>query len=358
MDMHMQRIEKLQNLITERGIDAALITSGENIRYFSGFTSDESALLVAKGKAALFTDFRYLIQAREQMPEEIRLVETSRNNAFAPLKAFVEEYSVASIAFEAEALTVDRFESYRPLTGDWKPLGSEISALRLQKGEDEIASLQRAQDIADRAYEAFLDRVHPGMTELEAAAELNYLGAKFGSEGPSFETIMGSGPNGAMCHAVPGERKLQNGDLVVVDFGCIKDGYHSDTTRTFGIGKLDPELVKIYNIVREAQQRALDALKPGMPGAELDRIARDFIAEKGYGPCFGHSLGHGVGLLIHEAPYASTSSKDLLLPGTTITVEPGIYLEGKGGVRIEDCCVLTEDGFIDLTHLPKELIIL
>lgn len=225
------------------------------------------------------------------------------------------------------------------------------------KSPDEIESLRRAQQLADRSFSELLGRVHAGMTEREVVAELNYIGARLGSEGPSFDPIAGSGPNGAMCHAVPSERRLQAGDLVVLDFGCVVDGYHSDMTRTFAVGHASDECRRIYDIVREAHERALDALRAGVTGRALDAVARDYIAAQGYGACFGHSLGHGFGLEIHEEPRASTRSETVFEPGMTITIEPGIYVEGLCGVRIEDCCVVTEDGYIDLVSSPKELLI-
>lgn len=353
-----KRIEKLRALLKSEGLDAAMITSGENIRYFSGFTSDESLLLISLTDATLFTDFRYLIQARGQLPKEVSLTEYDRTNKYEVVLDKMQAFGVSALAFEEGSMTVGRFEKLKPLAKEWKPLGSEISKLRLIKSDEEIVSLQKAQAIADKAYTELLKRVKAGMSELDVVAELNYLCTKFGSEGPSFDPIVGSGPNGAMCHAVPGERKLTSGDLVVVDFGCIKDGYHSDMTRTFGVGNVDDELKKIYGIVQNVQQTCLDALKPGITGKELDGIARGMIAKAGYGDCFGHGLGHGVGLLIHEAPSASVVSTDTFESGMTITVEPGIYLEGHGGVRIEDCCVLTKDGHINFGKLPKDLIIL
>jgi len=196
------------------------------------------------------------------------------------------------------------------------------------------------------------------MSERDLCAELVYICTKLGSEGPAFEPIIGSGPNSAMCHAVVTDRKIKRGDLVVVDFGCVVDGYRSDMTRTFGVGKIDPELVTVYQIVREAQELALRSLRAGINGKALDAIAREYITDKGYGEHFGHGLGHGIGLEVHEAPSASEHSKDNLAPGMTITIEPGIYLEGRGGVRIEDCCVVTENGFINLVSSAKDLIII
>ncbi len=353
-----ERLARLCAQLNEKKLDAVLITSAVNMRYLCGFTSCDATLLVTLRDMVLFTDFRYLIQAKEQTGGLCAITEINRTNLYERLADALGERNVASCGFEQDVVSYSQYKRFSALPITLKPFGNELAELRLVKTGDETALLQKAQSIADQAYAAFLSRVKPGMTELEAVAELNYACSLLGSEEPSFDPIVGSGPNGAMCHAVPGERKLQAGDLVVVDFGCTFGGYRSDMTRTFGVGKISEELRRVYDIVREAQQRALDACKPGVSGAALDAAARDFIAAKGYGDCFGHGLGHGFGLEIHEAPSASMASKDVLRPGMTVTVEPGIYLEGKGGVRIEDCCVLTETGHLNLVHTPKELLIL
>lgn len=352
--MDTKHVEKLNELLAENGLDAALVTSVENIRYFSGFTSCDAVLLVTKHERLLFTDFRYFIQAREQAPD-FTLVEVTFENQNRKIEEALLRNSVKRCAFEQSKVSVAEFEGYKKMPVEFIPFGEKITSLRLIKDAEEIKCLQIAQSMADAAYKEFLTRVHPGMTELECVAELNYACAKQGSEGPSFDPIVGSGPNGAMCHAVPGNRRLQAGDLVVVDFGCIYHGYHSDMTRTFGVVEVSDELRKIYDITLEAQLKALEALKAGVSGKALDAIARDYIESFGYGKDFGHSLGHGFGLEIHEAPRASTTSCDEFVEGMTITVEPGIYLEGKGGVRIEDCCVVTKEGKINLVCSPKEL---
>lgn len=348
------RTDSLREKMAAAGLDAVLISSLENIRYLSGFTSVDALLLITKKEQLLFTDFRYFIQAREQAPD-YALVEITYEDLNAKITEALLRNGAKSCGFEENKVTVAEFDGYREMPASFVPFAKEITALRLIKSAEEIACLQKAQSMADAAYATFLTRVHSGMTELEAVAELNYACALNGSEGPSFDPIVGSGPNGAMCHAVPGERRLQKGDLVVVDFGCIYRGYHSDMTRTFGIGEISSELHKIYDITLEAQLKTLDALRAGITGKALDAVARDYIASKGYGENFGHGLGHGFGLEIHEAPRASAASKDTLLDGMTVTVEPGIYLEGKGGVRIEDCCVVRNDGKINLVSSPKEL---
>ena len=350
-----ERVEKLRKLLSENRLDGALLTGLTAIRYYSGFTSDEAALIVTMDHASLLTDFRYTIQAREQSPD-FEVVETGRGNLIPDVDRLLKADKCRRVAFEERTMTVATFEKYKALDFEFVPFSEEMNKPRLIKTADEVASLQRAQNMADEGFKILLSRIGSGMTEKEVAAELDYINAKLGSECPSFDTIVGSGPNGAMCHAIPGDRRLQKGDLVVLDFGCVYNGYHSDMTRTFAVGEVDDFSKKIYDIVRTAQQKALDALKGGITGKALDAIARDYIASKGYGETFGHSLGHGFGLMIHEAPNASTVSEWTLEPGMTITVEPGIYIEGRLGVRIEDCCVVTETGKIDLVSSTKELL--
>lgn len=350
-----QRLEILRQNLKKSGLDAALITSGVNIRYYSGFTSPDAVLAVTQKDAYLVTDFRYTIQAKAQTKGCAEVVETTYADQTPRIRGFFERDGAKRAGFEQNHLSVGAFEEYKTFPVEWTPFHETITAPRLYKSAGEIASLQAAQSVADKSYAEFLSRVHSGMTELEATAELLYVCAKNGSEAPSFDPIVAGGPNGAMCHAVPGKRKLQKGDLVVVDFGCVIDGYHSDMTRTFGIGPVGAEEKQIYEIVRTAQQMALDALTGGVSGRALDAVARDYIAGKGYGAAFGHGLGHGFGLEIHEPPRASLSSEDTLAAGMTITVEPGIYVENLCGVRIEDCCVVTETGHLNLVTTPKEL---
>ena len=350
-----ERVEKLRRILGENRLDGALITGLTAIRYYSGFTSDEAALVVTHKNASLLTDFRYTIQAREQSPD-FEVVEVGRGALLPTVDKLLKADGCRRVAFEDLTMTVSAYDRYKTLDYEFIPFSVEMDKPRLIKTADEIASLQRAQNMADEGFKTLLTRIGSGMTEKEVAAELDYIHAKLGSECPSFDTIVGSGPNGAMCHAIPGSRRLQKGDLVVLDFGCVYNGYHSDMTRTFAVGEPDDFAKRIYDIVLIAQQKALDALKAGITGKELDAVARDYIASKGYGECFGHSLGHGFGLEIHESPNASTASEWKLEPGMTITIEPGIYIEGKLGVRIEDCCVVTETGKIDLVSSTKELL--
>ena len=351
-----ERCDKRTAVLEEKGLDCALVTSKTNIRYFADFPSDEAVLVISKERRVLLTDFRYIIQANQLSAPTFEIVETSRAIAADEIAAVLREIGAKKCAFEDGYLTVRAFNNYRDLPVELVPLTPEIDRCRLVKSEFEIECLKKAQSIADAAFAELITVIRSGMTEKEVANELDHLLRVHGADENSFDTIVGSGPNGALPHAVPGQRKLREGDLVVIDFGCRYNGYCSDMTRTIAVGEICDELKKIYAITRRAQQKALDVLTPNMEAKTLDAAARDVITEEGYGKLFGHSLGHGFGLDIHEAPYASTRSEDLLIPGTTITVEPGIYIEDLGGVRIEDDCVLTEDGFINLAKTTKDLI--
>ena len=350
------RIEALRKSLISASLDAALITSGENIRYYSGFSSVDGTFLVTHKSTYLVTDFRYTIQAKAQTKGLCEVVEAGFADQKDRIRDFLAGDGCKRAAFEEGAMTVGEFREYEAMPVEWVPFSAQTSLPRLYKSAEEVESLQSAQRIADKSFLEWLGRIGAGMTELEATAELNYVCAKNGSEKASFDPIVAGGPNGAMPHAEPGERKLQKGELVVADFGCMVNGYHSDMTRTFAIGNVDDESKEVYEIVKTAQQMALDCLKSGVSGKALDAAARDYITQKGYGAQFGHGLGHGFGLLIHEPPRASFLSDDTLTSGMTITVEPGIYLGGKFGVRIEDCCVVTEDGCLNLVGVTKELI--
>ena len=351
-----QRIETLREILRDSSLDAALVTSGVNIRYYSGFTSSDGMFLVTHKAAYLITDFRYTIQAKAQTKGYSEVVEATFAEQHERIRGFLQADGCERVAFEEQSMSVGEFGVYQAMPFEWVPFSAELTKPRLYKSAEEIESLQRAQRIADQSFLEWLGRVHAGMTEQEAAAELNYVCMKNGSEGISFDPIVAGGPNGAMCHAVPGTRKLRQGDLVVTDFGCVVDGYHSDMTRTFAIGEIDAKSKEIYEIVKTAQRMALSALKIGVSGKALDAVARDYIKSCGYGEAFGHGLGHGFGLEIHEPPRASFASEDILTSGMTVTVEPGIYVEGKCGVRIEDCCVVTEEGCLNLVSVTKDLI--
>ncbi len=352
------RIDKLLKKLAGKNIDAAIITSQVNRRYFSGFTGSNGVVIVSAAGRVLLTDFRYTIQAGQQCAGICEVRQVSRSITPQEVESVLNEFGAKVVAFEDAAMTVAEYNGYAGLPFEFVPSSADICGCRIVKDAYEISMMQKAQDCADAGFKELIKHAKVGMTEIELRNELDYFMRRFGADENSFDTIVGSGPNGALCHAYPGPRKIQPGDMVVIDFGSRVNGYCSDMTRTVAFGEPAPEMRKIYDIVLAAQLRTLGILRPNMVASELDLCARDFITEHGYGECFGHSLGHGFGLEVHENPYANSRSTELLVPGSTITVEPGIYVEGLGGVRIEDCCVLTEDGFINMCHTTKDLIIL
>ncbi len=352
-----KRCNKLVDEMKKMNISAMLVTSETSSRYFSGFTGDNVLLVISGEHRILFTDFRYTIQAKQQSMGAFEVNEVSSMDAEL-VKNTLSSLGATTVGYEDETMTVRKFNAWKDLPFEFVPSSDLLTQQRVVKSEEEIEYLKIAQQVSDKAFAMLLDFIKPGMTEKEVANELDYLLKKCGADEPSFDTIVGSGENGALCHAVPGDRKLREGDLVVIDFGSRVNGYCSDMTRTIAIGEPCDELKKIYNIVREAQAKALSQLKAGLGCKEFDAIARDYITEHGYGKMFGHSLGHGFGLEIHETPFASIRGKGEFKAGMTITCEPGIYVEGLGGVRIEDCTVVTDDGYINLCSTTKDLIVI
>jgi len=355
--MH-DRTARLRAQMQASNLDAVLVTSLPNIRYLSGFTSEDGTLLITRESACLLTDFRYTIQAKEQTAGQFEVIELLPRETVSKLQEKLQMENCKRLGFEDAHMSVARRQGLDALGVEFVSFSTDLAKLRIVKSAAEIQKLQEAQGIADAAFLELLQTIRPGMSEKRVAAELLYICGRMGSDGPSFEPIVGAGPGGAMPHAVPTERELQKGDLVVLDFGCIFEGYCSDMTRTVAIGQPSDFQKEIYGIVLEAQMQALAALRPGITGKELDAVARGHIAAAGYEKNFGHGLGHGFGLQIHEAPSASVNGTDPLLAGMSVTVEPGIYIEGQFGVRIEDCCVLTELGHRNLVTATKELIIL
>ena len=348
----------LLNKLEQEGLDSILITSQVNYRYLSGFTGTNATLLIHAAGCVLITDFRYTLQAQGQTMGQFEIVEAARGQTVMELIRQLQRFGCKKTGFEDQSVTYAAYQELAQLPTELVPASKLVSDLRMVKDSFELCAIRFAQQASDAAFGQLLELIHPGMTEVDVATELEYLLKKNGAECCSFDIIVGSGENGALCHAVPGSRTLAYGDMVVLDFGSKVGGYCSDMTRTIAIGEPDRKLQQIYEVVLDAQLRTLDALHPGITGQELDAVARDFIAEAGFGDRFGHGLGHGFGLEIHEAPTANSLSKDVLLPGMTITVEPGIYLEGLGGVRIEDCCVITKDGYENFVSAPKQLIII
>ena len=327
------------------------------MRYLSGFSGGEGALFLAENARIIITDSRYT-EAAGKESDFIVLEESRKNPRGEILSQLVREHRISCLGFEDGAVTYQQYEGFRKNLQDQKfiPLGNLLDSLRAVKTEKELSLIRRAESIGDVAFSKILEILKPGISELEVAAELEYQMKRAGAEGLSFDTIVASGVHSSMPHAVPTEKKLEWGDFVTMDFGCRYQGYCSDMTRTVVIGKASQEQKKIYNTVLEAQRLALDQLCAGKAGKEIDAVARNHIAEAGYGKCFGHGLGHSLGLFIHEEPRLSPGEDTLLLPGMVETVEPGIYVPGFGGVRIEDLAVVKDHGCENYTGSPKELI--
>ena len=339
-----------------RGLSAALIHKPQNMRYLTGFTG-EGCLFLSAQRQTVLTDFRYVEQLSRQAPS----LECVRTRMGKSVETLVAELAAASgakqLAVETDFLCYDDWAALRAALGDvaLTPLAGLAEEMRLVKDEGEIDCIRRAADIACRAFKALLEVIRPGMTEREVAIALNYEMLRLGSEGEAFDTIACAGLNGSLPHAVPGEHRLQNGELLTLDFGATFGGYRSDMTRTVGIGKVDGALKDIYQTVLEAHEMALDAIRPGAVCEDVDKVARDFIEARCPGS-FGHALGHGVGLDIHEQPRLGRGDETVLRPGHVVTIEPGIYISGLGGCRIEDMAILTSDGYIDPIDAPKQLI--
>ncbi|MEK4486443.1 aminopeptidase P family protein [Psychrobacillus sp. FSL H8-0484] len=351
------KLEKLRAALEERGVDALLITNGHSRRYMTGFTGTAGVAIVSKQDAVFITDFRYTEQAASQI-KDFRIVQHTKT-LIEEVANQVSELGIHSLGFEKDDVTYSSFEMYKlAISADLVPLSGLVEKIRLIKTEEEISIIKAACRIADEAYEHIVTYIKPGMTELQVSNELEFFMRKRGATSSSFDTIVASGIRSALPHGVATDKVIEEGDFVTLDFGAVYNGYISDTTRTVAVGEPTEQLKEIYQVVLDAQLLALEKVKPGMTGKEADAIARDYIASKGYGEAFGHSLGHGIGLEVHEGPGLSFRSDVVLEPGMVITIEPGIYLPNIGGVRIEDDALVTENGLEKLTHSTKELLIL
>ncbi len=353
----MNRFEKLFEVLPD-SVESVLITSDVNRRYFTGMKSSAGTVLAFRNKAYLLIDFRYIEKAKETV-KTAEVIETKE--LYKEISALLRQEGVKNLAIEAMDVTVSRLNTMKKHLKcveiiETDTLSNAINKLRSVKDEEELGYIQKAQEIAESAFEDILGFIKEGVTEREIALELDRLMLANGAEGISFDTIALAGENTSMPHGVPTDKRVKNGEFVLMDFGAVYNGYHSDMTRTVCVGEPDEEMVKIYNVVLSAQLAAIDAARAGITGAELDAVARRHICDEGYGEYFGHSLGHGVGLEIHEMPNAAPRYDKPLEKGAVITIEPGIYIVGKFGVRIEDFVILTENGCINLTKSAKNII--
>ena len=361
------RLNALRKKFRSLGIANFIVTKLEqfkqsNIRYLCGYTGSNGVLLVTKRDAFFITDGRYIAQAHEEVKNaEVFIYSTGSSATDAFVTEMKNNKSIrfrGKIGIEGQGMTAEFYQALR----DTFPKSELVYTYFLVEGiaavkdKSEIESIRKAVEITDKTFQKVLTKLKPGVAERELSAEITYYHALFGAEKDAFESIVASGPRSALPHGIASTRVIESGDLVTFDIGCFVDGYASDMTRTVVVGRASDEQRKVYNIVLDAQQRALESIKPGVKCADIDKVARKTISDAGYGDNFTHGLGHGLGHFVHTRPVLSMLSKDRLEPGNVVTVEPGIYIEGFGGVRIEDDVLVTEDGYEILNRSPKELI--
>lgn len=339
-----------------KNVDGALIVSPESRRYFTGFNASDGFLFITKSGSVFLTDSRYIEAAKN------KIICCEVEEQKGKLMDYAKRFSCKVLAVEADRLTVTQLKNLRKALHGIKlttvSTDKIIDSFRAVKNEAEIENICKAQRIAEAAFDHILGFIKVGVTEKEVALELDHYMLSHGADGLSFETIAISGANTSKPHGVPTDKKIEHGDFVTMDYGAVVNGYHSDMTRTVAVGAASDEQKKIYKIVFEAQLAVLRVLKNGVKCSDADKAARDVITEAGYGEYFRHSTGHGVGIEIHEKPFVSPKSTAMLRSGNVVTDEPGIYIPGKFGVRIEDMALITENGCKNLTKAPKELIII
>ncbi|UTR14475.1 Xaa-Pro peptidase family protein [Salipaludibacillus sp. LMS25] len=353
----MDRLNGLRHQFKENGIDGILITNPYNRRYLTGFTGTAGVVVVSDEKAKLITDFRYIDQAQEETTgfDIIQHKKTLHEEVANQVK----EMGITRLGFEKDVLTYSHYDTYKTIVdGELVPVNQLVENLRLFKSDEEIAIIQKAVDIADAAFSHIQPYLRPGVKEIDIANELEFFMRKSGAVSSSFDIIVASGPRSALPHGVASDKVIEKGELVTLDFGAYYKGYCSDITRTVAIGEPSAQLKDIYDTVLQAQLIGVNQIKPGITGKEADALTRDYINEQGYGQYFGHSTGHGLGMEVHERPGLSHRSDKRLKAGMVVTVEPGIYVAGIGGTRIEDDILITDNGNNILSKSSKELLIL
>jgi Xaa-Pro aminopeptidase len=342
-----ERVDRLRETLEE----PLLVSTAANIRYLTGFSSSNAAMLVEPERIRVFSDFRYASAGKALERDGVEFVEVSRN-----LSAGLAELLEGRIAFEATTVTYAEYETLAGGGLELVPRRGLVEALRAVKDEGELEAIRAAAAVTSEAFERFSHERFTGRTERELAWRLDELFHELGAKGPAFETIVAGGPNSALPHGRPTERAIQPGETVVIDAGALIDGYCADCTRTFATGPLPDRLKEAYAVCLQGQQAGLEGVRAGTSGIDADATARTVIDDAGFGETFGHGLGHGVGLEIHEAPRMSRESSDILAAGNVVTVEPGLYFPGEGGIRIEDLVIVTEDGPEILTSFTKDLV--
>ncbi len=358
--MTQARIDGTRAALAAQKLDALLITDIVNIGYVSGFTGSLALVLVTPDEALLITDGRYTIRARQEC-SQFTLQESSGSGGYPEKlkEALDARPGIKRLGFEASKVTVTQGQQFQKANRadlEWVGTDGVIEALRAVKDAGEIAAIRQAITLAEAAFQTIRPLLRPGIQEREVAIELEFAMRRAGADDRAFETIVASGAQGARPHHRPNERPLVTGDLVTIDWGANIGGYNSDITRTVGIGRITPDQQAVYETVLEAQRRAIAAIRPGKTGKEVDAVAREFLTERGYGEAFSHGLGHALGRQVHDGlGFSSRAAEYVLKPGMVLTVEPGVYLENWGGVRIEEDVLVTSDGCEILTHLPNAL---
>ena len=357
----MSAAQRLADMLHLGPQDGVVVHNPSNMFYLTEGYSGEGLVYISGQQKVIVTDFRYTEQAEKQAPGfRVVMVDTGKDHNQC-LAELIREDGVTGLRYEADYLTVDAFGKMKAALGEevaCEPLKEAPQMLRQIKTPEEITRMRRAAAITGDAFRAVLPKIREGMTERELRIELDFTMLRLGAEGVAFSTIIASGENGSLPHAIPGSRTICRGDMITMDFGAKVGKYCSDMTRTVALGQPSDEMRKVYETVLRAQSMCEDALMAGKTGAEIDKLARDYIDARGYAGRFGHGLGHSVGIDIHEEPRLSPNCTDVMKAGVVITVEPGIYLPGVGGVRIENTCLVKENGCVPLTTADKQLIIL
>ncbi len=357
-NIYRTRIAAIRKEMKHQGLDSFVTSSFPSMRYLCGYSGSNGMLIVTGRTTIFFTDFRYKETTQTSVAADKKIItQGSLTQAAADQKFFS---ALKKIGFEKERVTVADLEIKTRFIGEKKlvPTAGIVESLRSVKDASELRTLKQAFDISDKVFQQILGIIKPGMTELELSAEISYRHKSLGAENDSFDVIVASGVRGSLPHGTASLKKLKRREFITLDFGCLYGGYHSDMTRTVCIGTPTSEMRKVYGIVLDAQQKSCDAVRSGVRARDLDSIAREITTKAGFGKEFGHSLGHGVGLDIHELPRIAPKSTDILAEGNVITIEPGIYIPKKFGIRIEDTLVVRQNGYDVLTASPKELIVL
>lgn len=356
------KLEVMQNFMKDNDLDVILLFNTEDstpsIFYLTGFSGNDGALLITQNESKIIIDSRYTEEAKEILSDELSLVKTGKRSIYESIEDELKSLNINKIGIEYSKLSHKDFDKiFKNKNYDIKNIDAQLESMRNIKTVEEIEIMKKAIKISEESFVEMLNYAKPGVTEKYLAAILEFEMKKRGAEKPGFDTIIGSGYRGALPHGIASEKEIKEGELIVIDFGARYKGYNADMTRTIGIKNISDETRNIYNIVLKANQEAIKNIKSEKSGIEIDSIARKIINNSGYGEYFGHGLGHGLGIEVHENISLSPKSESILRPGNVVTVEPGIYLDGKFGIRIEDDILVLENGYENLNNLSKELII-